>query len=84
MENNLSFFFRHQIWHVGVTIVLFYIGSQLVNLDSNTNTFLGISALSWFMIAMAIHWFIRFIPGFVGDQNYVGSQLVVQLGLKDI
>ena len=54
MENKLSFFFKHQIWHVGVTIVLFYIGSQLVNLDSNTNTFLGISALSWFMIAMTI------------------------------
>ena len=54
MENKLSFFFRHQIWHVGGTIVLFYIGSQLVDLDSNTNTFFGISALSWFMIAMTI------------------------------
>jgi len=54
MENKLSFFFRHQIWHVGGTIVLFYIGSQLVDLDSNTNTFLGASALSWFMIAMTV------------------------------
>ena len=54
MENKLSFFFRHQIWHVGGTIILFYIGSQFVDLDSNTNTFLGISALSWFIIAMAI------------------------------
>ena len=54
MENKLGFFFRHQIWHVGGTIILFYIGSQFVDLDSNTNTFLGISALSWFMIAMTI------------------------------
>ena len=54
MKNNLNFFFRHQIWHVGGTVVLFYIGYQLVNLDSNTNIFLKISALSWFMIAMAI------------------------------
>ena len=54
MENKLSFFFRHQIWHVGGTIILFYIGSQLVDLDSNTNTFLRISALSWFVIAMCI------------------------------
>ena len=54
MENKLSFFFRHQIWHVGGTIILFYIGSQFVNLDSNTNTFLEISALNWFIIAMAI------------------------------
>ena len=54
MENKLGFFFRHQIWHVGGTIILFYIGFQFVDLDSNTNTFLGISALSWFMIAMTI------------------------------
>ena len=54
IENKLSFFFRHQIWHLGGTIVLFYIGAQLVDLDSNINTFLGISALSWFMIAMSV------------------------------
>ena len=54
IENKLRFFFRHQIWHLGGTIVLFYIGAQLVDLNSNTNTFLGISALSWFMIAMSV------------------------------
>ena len=54
IENKLRFFFRHQMWHLGGTIVLFYIGAQLVDLDSNTNTFLGISALSWFLIAMSI------------------------------
>jgi len=54
IENKLRFFFRHQIWHLGGTIVLFYIGTQFVDLESNTNTFLGISALVWFMIAMSI------------------------------
>ena len=54
IENKLRFFFRHQIWHLGGTIVLFYIGVQLIDLESNTNSFLGISALSWFMIAMTI------------------------------
>ena len=54
IENKLSFFFRHQIWHLGGTIVLFYIGVQLVDLESNTNTFLGISTLSWFMVAMSV------------------------------
>ena len=54
IENKLRFFFKHQIWHLGGTIILFYIGSQFVDLDNNTNTFFGISALSWFMIAMSI------------------------------
>ncbi len=54
IENKLSFFFRHQIWHLGGTIVLFYIGAQLVDLNGNTNTFIGTGALSWFMIAMSI------------------------------
>jgi len=54
MKNKLSFFFRHQIWHIGGTIVLFYFGSQFADLKNNTNTFLGINALCWFMIAMTI------------------------------
>jgi len=54
IENKLRFFFKHQIWHFGGTIILFYIGAQLVDLNGNTDTFLGISALSWFMIAMSI------------------------------
>jgi len=54
IQNKLSFFFKHQIWHLGGTIVLFYIGTQFVDLESNTNTFLGINALSWFMIAMSV------------------------------
>ena len=46
IQNKLNFFFKHQIWHLGGIIVLFYIGVQLVDLDINTNTFLEISALS--------------------------------------
>ena len=54
IDNKLTFFFKHQIWHLGGTIVLFYIGAQFVNLESNYNTFFGISALKWFLIAMSI------------------------------
>ena len=54
IQNKLNFFFKHQIWHIGGTIVLFFIGAQIVDLDNNINTFLGISALRWFMIAMVI------------------------------
>jgi len=54
IDNKLSFFFKHQIWHIGGTIALFYIGSQFVDLNSNTNTFVGISTSSWFVIAMCI------------------------------
>ena len=54
IDNKLSFFFKHQIWHVGGTIVLFYIGTQFADLQNNTDTFIRINALSWFMIAMSI------------------------------
>ena len=54
IENKLNFFFKHQIWHLGGTIVLFYIGFQFVDLSNNTNTFLGISVFEWFLVAMTI------------------------------
>jgi len=54
IDDKLSFFFKHQIWHIGGTITLFYIGSQFADLSTNTNTFIDISAISWFMIAMSI------------------------------
>ena len=54
IENKLNFFFKHQIWHLGGTIVLFYIGFQYVDLSNNTNTFLGIGAFKWFLVAMTI------------------------------
>jgi len=54
IENKLKFFFKNQIWHLGGTIVLFYVGIQFVDINNSTKTFLGLSALSWFMIAMSI------------------------------
>ena len=54
IENKLNFFFKHQIWHLGGTIVLFYIGFQFIDLSNNTNTFLGISVFEWFLVAMTI------------------------------
>ena len=52
--NKLNFFFKHQIWHIGGLIVLFYVGSKMVDFKDNLNVFLGISAKSWFIIAMSI------------------------------
>jgi len=54
IDNKLNFFFKNQILHLGGIIILFYIGVQFIDLKSSTNTFFGISALSWFMIAMSI------------------------------
>ena len=54
IENKLNFFFKHQIWHLGGTIFLFYISFQFIDLKNNTNTFIGISTLDWFIIAMSI------------------------------
>jgi len=54
VENKLNFFFKGQIWHLGGTIILFYIGFQFVDLESNTNIFFGFNALNWFLIAMSI------------------------------
>ena len=54
IENKLNFFFKNQVWHLGGTIVLFYIGIQFVDLGNNTNIFFGIGASGWFMIAMSI------------------------------
>ena len=54
IENKLNFFFKHQIWHLGGTVILFYIGTQFVDFESNTNKFIGISALGWFMIGMSL------------------------------
>ena len=54
IENKLNFFFRHQTWHLGGTIILFYVGTEMVDLEGNINAFLGISALNWFMIAMSM------------------------------
>ena len=54
MENKLGFFFKGQIWHLGGTIILFYVGTQFVDLESNSKIFLGGYTKDWFIIAMAI------------------------------
>ena len=54
MENKLGFFFKHQIWHLGGTLILFYIGTKFAGLQNNTNTFINLGAFGWFIIAMTI------------------------------
>ena len=54
MENKLGFFFKHQIWHLGGTVILFYIGAKFSGLQNNTNTFINLGAFSWFIIAMTM------------------------------
>jgi len=52
IENKLRFFFKRQIWHIGGLIVLYYIALQLVDFETDSNVFLGISAKSWFLFSM--------------------------------
>jgi len=52
IENKLSFFFKHQIWHIGGLIVLYYVALQMVDFETYSNVFIGISAKSWFLFAM--------------------------------
>ena len=52
IENKLKFFFKNQIWHIGSLILLFYVGYQMVDLENNSNVFLGISAKNWFLFSM--------------------------------
>jgi len=54
VHNKLNFFFKNQIWHLGGTIILFYVGLLFADLKNNTNVFLGLSAFAWFIIAMSI------------------------------
>ena len=54
VDNKLNFFFKRQIWHLGGTVILFYIGTKFAGLQNNTNTFVSLDAFSWFIIAMTI------------------------------
>ena len=84
MENKIGFFFKHQIWHLGGTIVFFYIGTQFVDLESNTNAFIGISALVWFMIAMSIPLIHQTYVWICWRSELCWKQLLIQLDLKDM
>ena len=39
---------------MGGTILLFYLGSQIVDFENNSNAFLGIGARGWFMFSMTV------------------------------
>ena len=54
IENKLKFFFKNQILHLSGIIILFYIGTQFIDLKNNINIFFGISTSGWFIIAMSI------------------------------
>ena len=76
IDNKLNFFFKNQIWHIGGIIILFYIGLQFTDLNNNTNTFVGISTLSWFMIAMCIPLIHQTYVWICWRTEYAGSQSV--------
>ena len=52
IENKLSFFFKNQILHIGSLIVLYYVALQLVDFETDSNVFLGVSAKNWFLFSM--------------------------------
>jgi len=52
IENKLKFFFKNQIWHIGGLIVLYYVALQMVDFETDSNVFLGISAKIWFLFSM--------------------------------
>ena len=52
IENKLRFFFKKQICHLAGRLLLFYIATQLIDLENNTNTLLGASAKNWFIFSI--------------------------------
>ena len=52
IENKLSYFFKHQIWHIGGLIVLYYVALKIVDFETDSNVFLGISSKNWFLFSM--------------------------------
>ena len=52
IENKLKFFFKSQIWHIGGLIFLYYVAIQMIDFETDSNVFLGISAKSWFLFSM--------------------------------
>ena len=51
IDNKLIFFFKHQTWHIGILIALFYLAFQIVDFETNP-IFFGISTKSWFLLSM--------------------------------
>ncbi|MAH02963.1 MAG: hypothetical protein CMI70_04200 [Candidatus Pelagibacter sp.] len=51
-NNKLIFFFKNQIWHLGGTILLFYLGSQIVDFENNSNAMYTIAMLVWLCFAI--------------------------------
>ena len=52
IKNKLQFFFKNQIWHIGGLIVLYYAALQMVDFETDSNVFLGISSKNWFLFSM--------------------------------
>ena len=82
MENKLSFFFKHQIWHIGGLIILYYVALKMVDFETDSNVFLGISSKNWFLFLCLLHYSIKVMFGYAGGQNYVGKQLAEPLDSK--
>jgi len=73
IDNKIQFFFKNQIWHIGGLIVLYYVALQMVDFETDSNVFLGISSKNWFLFSM-----LTPLGPYVGGQNYVGKQSVKQ------
>ena len=82
IENKLRFFFKRQIWHIGGLIVLYYVALQLVNFETDSNVFLGISTKSWFLFSMMTPLPHQGYVWYAGGRNYVGKQLAEPLASK--
>ena len=52
IDNKLNFFFKHQIWHIGGLIILYYVALQMVDFETDSNIFLGINSKNWFLFSM--------------------------------
>jgi len=52
IDNKIQFFFKNQIWHIGGLIVLYYVALQMVDFETDSNVFLGISSKNWFLFSM--------------------------------
>ena len=47
MENKLGFFFKHQVWHIGGLIVLFYLGCQMIDFENGVKKLYSIGSTTF-------------------------------------